>query len=115
MLFTDLLHATTHALSNGLTGIPLSAAQDNTETWQQHLLQSGEPRLQDIGREMGNLQSLLSSGAVGLDARAIGASLSMLASQTAEVVDSAPAAIRSDLSALSDLLLKAGGQLEAQP
>ncbi len=112
MIFTDLLNATIHSLSNGLTGIPLSAAQDNTETWQQHLLQSGEPRLQDIGREIGNLQSLLSEGDVGLNAPAIGRSLSMLATQTAEVVAQAPAEIRSNLTALSDLLLKAGGQLE---
>lgn len=112
MIFSDLLNATNHALSNGLTGIPLSAAQDNTETWQQHLLQSGEPRLQDIGRELGNLQSLLSAGSVGLDARAIGRSLSMLGSQTAEAAQSAPSEVRTNLSALSDLLLKAGGQLE---
>ncbi|MBT9393426.1 hypothetical protein KLP40_09645 [Hymenobacter sp. NST-14] len=112
MIFTDLLNATTHSLSNGLTGIPLSAAQDNTETWQQHLLQSGEPRLQDIGRELGNLQSLLSAGAVGLDARSIGRSLSMLGTQTAEAAQTAPAEVRSSLSTLSDLLLKAGGQLE---
>lgn len=112
MLFTDLLNATTHSLSNGLTGIPLSAAMDNTETWQQHLLQSGEPRLQDIGREMGNLQSLLSEGDMSLNAPAIGRSLSMLASQTAEVANTAPAEIRASLTDLSDLLLRAGGQLE---
>ncbi|SES88823.1 hypothetical protein [Hymenobacter actinosclerus] len=112
MISTDLLNATIHSLSNGLTGIPISAAMDNTETWQQHLLQSGEPRLQDIGREMGNLQSLLSAGDTGLNAPAIGRSLSMLAAQTAEVVDKAPAEIRDSLTALSDLLLRAGGQLE---
>lgn len=112
MLYTDLLNATLHSLSNGLTGIPLSAAQDNTESWQQALLQSGEPRLQDIGREMGNLQSLLSAGDIGLNAPAIGRSLSMLGAQTAEVVAQAPAEIRDNLSALSDTLLRAGGQLE---
>ncbi|WP_019946124.1 hypothetical protein [Hymenobacter aerophilus] len=112
MIFTDLLNATNHALSNGLTGIPLSAAQDNTETWQQHLLQSGEPRLQDIGREIGNLQSLLSEGDLGLNAAAIGRSLSMLGAQTAEVVAKAPAEIRSNLTSLSDTLLRAGGELE---
>lgn len=112
MLFTDLLNATTHSLTNGLTGIPLSAAQDNTETWQQHLLQSGEPGLQDIGRELGNLQSLLSAGDAGLNAGAIGRSLSMLGAQTAEIVRTAPDEVRAGLSSLSDLLLKAGGQLE---
>lgn len=112
MLFSDLLNATTHSLSNGLTGIPISAAMDNTETWQQHLLQSGEPALQDIGRELGNLQSLLSSGVAGLDGQALGRSLSMLGAQTAEVVRTAPEEVRSGLSSLSDLLLKAGGQLE---
>ncbi|MFD2787044.1 hypothetical protein [Hymenobacter rubripertinctus] len=111
MIFTDLLNATTHSLSNGLTGIPLSAAQDNTETWQLHLLQSGEPRLQDIGREMGNLQSLLSAGDAGLNSPAIGRSLSMLGTQTAEAAQHAPAEVRANLTTLSDLLLKAGGQL----
>jgi hypothetical protein len=112
MLFTDLLNATTHSLSNGLTGIPITAAMDNTETWQQHLLQSGEPALQDIGRELGNLQSLLSAGEAGLNGAAIGRSLSMLGSQVAEVVRTAPDEVRSGLSSLSDQLLKAGGQLE---
>ncbi|RSK47412.1 hypothetical protein [Hymenobacter rigui] len=112
MLFTDLLNATTHSLGNGLTGIPLTAAMDNTETWQQHLLQSGEPALQDIGRELGNLQSLLSAGDAGLNGDAIGRSLSMLGSQLAEVVRTAPDEVRSGLSTLSDQLLKAGGQLE---
>ncbi|WP_426490398.1 hypothetical protein [Hymenobacter sp. 102] len=112
MVFIDLLNATTHSLSNGLTGIPLTAAMDNTETWQQHLLQSGEPALQDIGRELGNLQSLLSAGNGGLNGAAIGRSLSMLGSQVAEVVRAAPDEVRGGLSALSDQLLKAGGQLE---
>lgn len=112
MIFSDLLNATNHSLSNGLTGIPLTAAMDNTETWQQHLLQSGEPALQDIGRELGNLQSLLSAGDAGLNAQAIGRSLSMLGAQTAEIVRTAPDEVRSGLSGLSDTLLKAGGQLE---
>ena len=86
----DLLNATVHSLKNGLTGIPVSAAIDNTETWQQQLLQSGEPALQDIGRGIGNLQSLLSSGS--LDGGAIGRSLSMLGAQTNQAAATAPTA-----------------------
>lgn len=106
----DLLNATVHSLKNGLTGIPVSAAIDNTETWQQQLLQSGEPALQDIGREIGNLQSLLSSGS--LDGGAIGRSLSMLGAQTNQAAATAPADLQSGLRDLGDLLLQAGGKLE---
>ncbi|GGG52111.1 hypothetical protein [Hymenobacter glacieicola] len=115
MALTDLLNTTTQSLSNGITGLPLSAAMDSTEAWQQHFLQSGDPALQNIAREIGNLQSLLSSEkTAGLDGRAIGRSLSMLGSQTAEVARTASAEVRSKLTALSDQLLKAGGQLEDQ-
>ncbi|MBC6697610.1 hypothetical protein [Hymenobacter sp. BT190] len=107
----DLLNATIHSLKNGLTGIPISAAIDNTETWQQQLLQSGEPALQDIGREIGNLQSLLSSGS--LNAAAIGRSLSMLGAQTNQAAANASADTQAGLRDLGDLLLQAGGKLEA--
>lgn len=108
----DLLNATVHSLKNGLTGIPVSAAIDNTETWQQQLLQSGEPALQDIGREIGNLQSLLSSGS--LDAGNIGRSLSMLGAQTNQAAASADTDLQAGLRMLGDLLLQAGGKLEGQ-
>lgn len=108
----DLLNATVHSLKNGLTGIPVSAAIDNTETWQQQLLQSGEPALQDIGREIGNLQSLLSSGS--LDAGNIGRSLSMLGAQTNQAATSADTDLHAGLRTLGDLLLQAGGKLEGQ-
>jgi hypothetical protein len=107
----DLLGATIHALQNGLTSIPLSAAQDNTETWQQHLLQSGEPALQDVGREIGNLQSLLSSG--NLNPEAIGASLSMLGSQTNQAAATATPDTQAQLRNLGDLLLQLGAKLGA--
>lgn len=113
--FSDLLNSTVQSLSNGVTGLPISAAMDTTETWQQHFLQSGDPTLQNIAREIGNLQSLLSSEkTAGLDGPAIGRSLSMLGSQTAEVARTAPDAVRSNLTALSDTLLRMGGQLEQE-
>ena len=88
----DHLNATVSALKNGLTSLPLGSAMDNTETWQQIFLQSGEPGLQDIAREIGNLQSLLTSGA--LSATAIGNSLSMLGDQTSQVSSPAERAAR---------------------
>jgi len=105
----DLLEATIHALQNGLTSIPISGAMDNTETWQQRLLQSGEPALQDIGREVGNLQSLLSSGS--LNAEAIGSSLSMLGSQTTQAATHATPDAQASLRTLGDLLLQLGAKL----
>ncbi|QNH61638.1 hypothetical protein [Hymenobacter sediminicola] len=110
---TDLLNATLHSLQNGLTSIPLSAAMDNTETWQQQLLHSGEPALQDIGREIGNLQSLLSSGS--LNAELIGRSLNMLGSQTIQAAAHADTPLQANLRALGDVLLQAGAKLEEQP
>lgn len=109
---TDLLNATIHALQTGLTSIPLSAAQDNTETWQHQLLQSGEPALQDIGRELGNLQSLLSSGS--LNAASIGRSLSMLGAQTTQAATHAEEQLQATLRTLGDQLLEAGRKLETQ-
>ena len=67
---SDHLLATVSALRNGLTSLPLGSAMDNTETWQHQFLQSGEPGLQDIAREIGNLQSLLSSGTLSATAMA---------------------------------------------
>ncbi|MBU6123093.1 hypothetical protein [Hymenobacter siberiensis] len=108
---SDHLLATVSALRNGLTSLPLGSAMDNTETWQQQFLQSGEPGLQDIAREIGKLQSLLSSGV--LSSTAIGTSLSMLGDQTGEISASAPADLKKPLTELADLLRRHGGDLLA--
>ncbi len=108
---SDHLLATVSALKNGLTSLPLGSAMDNTETWQQQFLQSGQPELQDIAREIGNLQSLLSSGT--LSATAIGNSLSMLGDQTSEASALAPADLKKPLTELADLLRRHGGDLLA--
>lgn len=105
----DLLKATVSGLQNGLTSLPLGSAMDNTETWQQQFLQSGLPELQDIAREMGNLQSLLSSGS--LSATAIGNSLAMLGDQTSQVSHHAPAELKADLLKLADTLRRHGHEL----
>jgi hypothetical protein len=106
---SDHLHATVSALRNGLTSLPLGSAMDNTETWQQQFLQSGEPGLQDIGRELGNLQSLLSSGA--LSATAIGDTLTMLGNQTSQLSAQAPDDVKKPLIELADLLRRHGSEL----
>ena len=108
---SDHLHATISALKNGLTSLPLGSAMDNTETWQQQLLHSGEPSLQDVARELGNLQSLLSGGA--FSARAIGDSLTMLGNQTSEASADASADLKKPLVELADLLRRHGGDLLA--
>jgi hypothetical protein len=105
----DLLHATLSGLQNGLTSLPLGSAMDNTETWQQQFLQSGQPEFQDIAREMGNLQSLLTSGS--LSATAIGNSLTMLGDQTSQASHHAPADLKADLLKLADLLRAHGHAL----
>jgi len=105
----DHLHATLLGLQNGLTSLPLGSAMDNTETWQQQFLQSGLPDLQDIAREMGNLQSLLTSGV--LDATAIGNSLNMLGDQTSQASHNASADIKADLLKLADVLRAHGHAL----
>jgi len=105
----DLLHATLAGLQNGLTSLPLGSAMDNTETWQQQFLQSGLPELQDIAREMGNLQSLLTSGS--LSASAIGNSLNMLGDQTSQISHTAPADLKADLLKLADTLRRHGHEL----
>lgn len=108
---SDHLLATISALKNGLTSLPLGSAMDNTETWQQQFLQSGLPGLQDIAREIGNLQSLLSSGV--LSARTIGSSLSMLGDQTSQASAQAPADLQKPLVELADLLRRHGSDLLA--
>ncbi|GAB3651705.1 hypothetical protein GCM10027594_26700 [Hymenobacter agri] len=108
---SDHLLATISALKNGLTSLPLGSAMDNTETWQQQFLQSGLPGLQDIAREIGNLQSLLTSGA--LSARAIGNSLTMLGDQTSQISRQAGDDLKKPLQELSDLLRRHGGDLLA--
>lgn len=105
----DLLHATLSGLQNGLTSLPLGSAMDNTETWQQQFLQSGQPEFQDIAREMGNLQSLLSSG--NLSATTIGNSLNMLGDQTSQASHHAPADLKADLLKLADTLRRHGHDL----
>lgn len=107
----DHLNATLSALKNGLTSLPMGSAMDNTETWQQLFLQSGQPGLQDIAREIGNLQSLLTSGT--LNATAIGRSLSMLGDQTSQASGLAPEDSRKSLIKLADLLRRHGGDLQA--
>ncbi|WP_151087632.1 hypothetical protein [Hymenobacter baengnokdamensis] len=107
----DLLHATLSGLQNGLTSLPLGSAMDNTETWQQQFLQSGQPELQDIAREMGNLQSLLTSGS--LSATAIGNSLTMLGDQTSQVSHLANPDLKANLLKLADTLRRHGHELLA--
>ena len=107
----DHLHATVSALKNGLTSLPLGSAMDNAETWQQQFLQSGQPGLQDIAREIGNLQSLLTDGA--LSATAIGNSLSILGDQTSAASIQAPDEIKKPLVELADLLRRHGSDLLA--
>ncbi|MBD2769846.1 hypothetical protein IC235_18305 [Hymenobacter sp. BT664] len=107
----DHLNATVSALKNGLTSLPLGSAIDNAETWQQQLLQSGEPGLKDIAREIGNLQSLLSGGL--LSARSIGNSLTILGSQTSQASAQAPAELKKPLTKLADLLRQRGSDLLA--
>ncbi|WP_035566501.1 hypothetical protein [Hymenobacter sp. IS2118] len=108
---SDQLLATVSALKNGLTSLPLGSAMDNTETWQQQFLQSSEPGLQDIAREIGNLQSLLTSGA--LSANAIGNSLTMLGNQTSQISAGAAADLKKPLFELADLLRRHGSELLA--
>ena len=105
----DHLNATLHALQSGITGIPLSAAMDNTEVWQQQFWQSGDVELQHIAREFGNLQSLLTSER--LDGAAIARSLSMLGDQTSQASAKAPAELKTDLVKLADTLRRDGGEM----
>jgi hypothetical protein len=108
---SDHLNTTISALKNGLTSLPLGSAMDNTEAWQQQFLQSGQPGLQDIAREIGNLQSLLTSGTLSADA--IGRSLTMLGDQTSQASNLAPADTKKSLVELADLLRRHGGDLQA--
>jgi hypothetical protein len=65
-----------------------------------------------VVRELGNLQSLLSSENHTLNSVAIGRSLSMLGVQTTQAAATATPETRQDLTRLADMLLKAGGDLE---
>ncbi|TGE14357.1 hypothetical protein [Hymenobacter elongatus] len=82
----------------------------NTEAWQQEFLLSGIPELQDIAREIGNLQSLLT--APKLDGAAIGQALSMLGSQTTQFAFQAAAEQQADIRAIGDMLLRLGSGLQ---
>jgi hypothetical protein len=106
------LTETLHALHSGLTGLPLRTAHTHIDNWQNLLEQSGIPALQDVVRELGNLQSLLSSENHTLNSVAIGRSLSMLGVQTTQAAATASPETRQDLTRLADMLLKAGGDLE---
>ncbi len=106
----DLLKATLSGLQNGLTSLPLGSAMDNTETWQQQFLRGGQPEFQDIARELGNLQSLLSSG--NLSPLALGSSLNLLGDQTSQLAQQGNAAdLRADLLRLADTLRRHGHEL----
>ena len=106
----DLLADTIHALQSGLTSLPLSQVMDTTEAWQQQFLQSGIPELQDVAREIGNLQSLLTSQP--MDGAAIGRCLGMMGAQISGIMPHAPEERKLGLSQLSTLLLRLGGELE---
>jgi hypothetical protein len=108
----DRLNETVQALQNGLTALPLSAAMDNTEAWQQEFLQSGIPGLQDIAREIGTLQSLLTAGK--LNGEAISDSLSLLGTQTNQFAFQAPEDQKAALRSLGDLLLRLSTDMRGQ-
>ena len=107
----DHLNATISALKNGLTSLPVGSAMDNTEAWQQQFLQSGRPELQDIAREIGNFQSLLTSGT--WSPTAMGKSLTMLGDQTSQASVHAAPELKKSLQELADLLRRHGGDLQA--
>jgi len=103
---------TIQALQHGLTGLPVSIALTHIDQWYQLLIDSGIPGFQDIARELGNLQSLISAKGEVFDGKSIGRSLSMLGAQTIQAADNAGDTLQADLSTLGDLLIKAGGDLE---
>lgn len=107
----DLLAGTTHALQGGLTALPLSTAHTTIDTWQEMLQQSGFPELQDIDRELGTLQSLLSN-TTGIDGQAVGRSLDMLGTQTLQAAAHATPDAQAALRTLGDLLLQHGAKLK---
>ncbi|MBC6606987.1 hypothetical protein H8B13_09170 [Hymenobacter sp. BT188] len=107
----ELLAATVHALHGGLTSLPLSTAHTNIDTWQETLQQSGIPELQDIDRELGNLQTLLSN-TDGIDGVAVGDSLDMLGTQTLQAAVHATPDSQAALRALGDLLLQHSSKLK---
>jgi len=108
------LAQTVQILQRGLTSIPLSDAILNIDTWFDQLQRSGIPELQNVARELGNLQSLLSAGDAGLNAAAISASLNLLGSQATELAVHADPDAQAELRSLGDLLLQAGASLAQQ-
>ncbi|UOR04108.1 hypothetical protein MUN82_14280 [Hymenobacter aerilatus] len=107
-----LLTHTIQALLQGPTGMPVSTALTHIDQWYQLLLDSGIPAFQDIARELGNLQSLISTDLKAFDGKSIGSSLSMLGAQTIQAADQVEDVLKADLSKLGDLLIKFGGDLE---
>ncbi|MBC6612720.1 hypothetical protein H8B15_17490 [Hymenobacter sp. BT507] len=107
-----LLTHTIQALLQGPTGMPISTALTHIDQWYQLLIDSGIPAFQDIARELGNLQSLISAELDLFDGKSIGSSLSMLGAQTIQAADKVEDALKADLSKLGDLLIKFGGDLE---
>jgi len=107
-----LLATTIKGLQQGLTGVPISTSITHIDEWYQLLQESGVPGLQDVARELGNLQSLISLKDKGFDGKSIGRSLSMLGAQMIQIASKADADSQANLSALGDLLIKAGGDLE---
>lgn len=110
-----LLAETLHALQHGFTDIPTSTALAHVDKWYKLLIETGIPDFQDIARELGNLQSLITTDGMGFDGKAIGSSLSMLGAQTIQVADNenVDETLQAELSNLGDLLIKAGGDIEA--
>ncbi|MBO3271520.1 MULTISPECIES: hypothetical protein [Hymenobacter] len=107
-----LLTHTIQALLQGPTGIPISTSLTHVDQWYQLLIDSGIPAFQDIARELGNLQSLISAEQDIFDGKSIGRSLSMLGAQTIQAADNVDDTLKADLSKLGDLLIKFGGDLE---
>lgn len=103
---------TIQALQHGPTGLPISTALTHIDQWYQLLIDSGIPGFQDIARELGNLQSLISTKDDIIDGKSIGRSLSMLGAQTIQAADNVDNTLQADLSTLGDLLIKTGGDME---
>jgi len=93
--------------------MPVSMALTHIDKWYQLLIDSGIPAFQDIARELGNLQSLISAELDIFDGKSIGSSLSMLGAQTIQAADNVDETLKADLSKLGDLLIKFGGDLES--
>jgi hypothetical protein len=103
----DELDATTSALSGGVASMARASAVAEIETWQQKLEASGDPGLQKIGRDLGDLREHLMSE--DLDTGAVGTLLESLGEQTKGVgVGSLPAFVVEKTRALGDLLSEQG-------